>query len=111
MTTALRCRATGVSFVPGYPGTLADLKRRCDVAGPIGADLVRDHDNAEDLNATAIVVEGRRLGWVPRDFAAFIAPQIDDGAAWAASVIFVAIDREHPRRPGLEVELYRKDES
>lgn len=105
--TTLRCRATGVTFADGYPRNLGDLARRCHVAGPVPLELVRDLDNAEDLNATSVQLEGRHLGWLPRDFAAFIAPQIDAGAPWSAVAVFVAVDQEKPQRPGLELELTR----
>lgn len=107
-TSTLRVRAAGVSFVDGYPRNLVDLQARCAIAGPIPADLERDLDNPADLNATAIVIEGRRLGWIPRDFAAFIAPQLDNGVRWRAEAVFVAVDLDHPGRPGLEVELIRE---
>lgn len=105
--TTLRVRAAGVTFVEGYPNNLADLARRCALAGPVPIELERDLDNADDLNATAVVLEGRRLGWLPRDFAAFIAPQIDAGQKWQAAAIYVAVDEEHRNRPGLELEVSR----
>lgn len=67
----------GVTFAPGYPANLVDLARRCRHSGPVPLELRRDLDNAEDLNATAVEVEGRHLGWVPRDLAARLAPELD----------------------------------
>lgn len=109
--TMLRVRASGVTFAPGYPRNLVDLQRRCWIDGPVDLELVRDLDNAEDLNATSIRLEGRHLGWVPRDFAAFIAPQIDAGAEWCAQAVYVAVDLDHKAKPGLEVQLIRKGDS
>lgn len=100
----LRVRVAGVTFAPGYPRNLADLARRCAVA-PVPIDLERETDNAHDLNAISVTLEGRLLGRLPADIAAFVAPQIDQGVSWTAEAIYVAVDEEHPERPGLEIEL------
>lgn len=103
--SALFCRASGVTFVDGYPRNLADIAIRCHEEYPLPVDLVRDLDNPEDLNATAVVLEGRRLGWVPRDVAAEVAPSIDSGTTWMAWALFVAVDLDHRERPGLQLLL------
>lgn len=100
----LRVRVAGVTFAPGYPRNLADLAPRCATA-PVPIELVREIDNAYDLNAISVMLEGRLLGRLPADIAAFIAPQIDQGVPWSAEAVYVAVDLDHPERPGLEIEL------
>lgn len=98
-------RAAGVSFVEGYPGNLLDLVYRIEEEGGVAAELVRDPENPHDLNAISIRIEGRHMGWVPRDVAAVLAPQLDEGQPWEAVVTQVAVDLDHRDRPGLAVRL------
>jgi hypothetical protein len=60
-------------------------------------ELRRDPDNEHDPNAVMVLAGGEQLGWVPRELAAEIAPQLDRGSPWSAVVL-----REHrlsPRDP------------
>ena len=60
-------------------------------------ELRRDPDNEHDPHAIAVLAGGEQVGWVPRELAAEIAPQLDRGAPWSAIVL-----REHrpsPRDP------------
>jgi hypothetical protein len=60
-------------------------------------ELRRDPDNEHDPNAIAVLAGGEQVGWVPRELAAVLAPEIDAGRPWAAAVL-----REHrpsPRDP------------
>jgi hypothetical protein len=57
-----------------------------DAAAP-GRLLVlrRDAGNEHDPNAIAVdTADGDQLGWVPRELAAELAPQLDAGAPWSA---------------------------
>jgi hypothetical protein len=76
-------------------------------------ELRRDPGNEHDANAVMVLAGGEQIGWVPRELAAEIAPQLDSGAPWSAVVL-----REHrasprdPRSgvtmllaPGSEIEL------
>ncbi len=60
--------------------------------------LRRDAGNVHDANAIAVATEdGAQLGYVPREVAAELAPELDAGRPWAAVVL-----REHrpsPRDP------------
>lgn len=105
---ALRTRVAGVTFADGYPRNLADLQPRCAEA-PVPLALERDLDNAYDMNAINVMLEGRMLGRLPADVAVFIAPQIDQGVAWSAQAMYVAVDLEHPERPSLEIELTKEN--
>jgi hypothetical protein len=60
-------------------------------------ELRRDPANEHDPNAVAVLAGGQQVGWVPRELAAEIAPQLDRGSPWSAVVL-----REHrlsPRDP------------
>jgi hypothetical protein len=103
--SAVVARLTGVSFVAGYPRNLLDLVERIGHDGALLADVVRDLDNPEDLNATGVELEGRRLGWLPRPIAADVAPRIDAGAKMHAVVWRIAVDLDHRDKPGVDVML------
>ena len=62
-------------------------------------ELRRDLGNPHDANAIAVHGDGggEQLGWVPREVAAELAPQLDDGAPWAAVVL--REQRRSPRDP------------
>ncbi|MGH2848721.1 MAG: HIRAN domain-containing protein [Thermoleophilaceae bacterium] len=58
-----------------------------DAAEPGRAlELRRDAANVHDANAIAVHGGGggEQLGWVPRDLAAELAPEIDEGRPWSA---------------------------
>jgi HIRAN domain len=57
-------------------------------------ELRRDPENEHDTNAIAVLAGGAQVGWVPRELAAEIAPQLDRGAPWSAIVL-----REHRASP------------
>lgn len=99
-------RVAGVTFAPGYPSNLLDLVERIWRA-PVPAEVVREPDNAHDLNAVAIHVEGRPIGHLPADLARRVAPDMDRGATWRAEVAHIAVDLDHPKRPGCEITIWR----
>ena len=61
-------------------------------------DLRRDPGNEHDPNAIAVHArEGEQLGWVPREIAAELAPELDAGRPWSALVL--REQRASPRDP------------
>lgn len=70
-------------------------------------ELRRDPDNPHDPNAIAVHAVGgdeqvgrggdEQVGWVPRELAAELAPQLDAGDAWSALVL--REQRRSPRDP------------
>ena len=103
-------RVAGVTFAPGYPGNLHKLRRICEVGHPEVAyevALKRNPTNEHDPNAIEIHVPalGGMVGHVPADLAARLAPLLDQGLQLHAEVWSVAIDDEHPDRPGLTVSI------
>jgi hypothetical protein len=62
-------------------------------------ELRRDPDNPHDPNAIAVhpAGGGEQLGWVPRELAAELAPDLDGGRPWSAIVL--REQRRSPRDP------------
>ena len=60
-------------------------------------ELRRDPDNEHDPNAIAVHAGGEQVGWVPRELAEKLAPQLDDGRPWSAIVL--REQRRSPRDP------------
>jgi hypothetical protein len=75
-------------------------------------ELRRDPANPHDANAIAVHGDGggEQLGWVPREVAAELAPELDEGRPWAAVVL--REQRRSPREPrhGLTMLLARAAE-
>jgi hypothetical protein len=60
--------------------------------------LRRDPGNEHDPSAVAVDVPGgEQVGWVPREVAAELAPELDAGRAWSAVVL--REQRPSPRDP------------
>jgi hypothetical protein len=71
-----------------------------DAVAPGGAlELRRDPDNAHDPNAIQVhpSAGGDQVGWVPRELAAELAPELDAGRPMAAVVL--REQRRSPRDP------------
>jgi hypothetical protein len=62
-------------------------------------ELRRDLGNPHDENAIAVHGDGggEQLGWVPREVAAELAPELDEGRPWSAVVL--REQRRSPRDP------------
>jgi hypothetical protein len=66
--------------------------------------LRRDPANPHDPNAIAVDTDaGEQLGWVPRELAAELAPDLDAGRPWSAVVL--REQRASPRDPRTGVTL------
>ena len=61
-------------------------------------ELRRDPENEHDPNAIAVHAGGgAQVGWVPRELAAELAPELDAGEPWSAIVL--REQRRSPRDP------------
>jgi len=61
-------------------------------AGVLKVDLVREPENQFDPNAVKVIllehIPGLHIGYLPKDIAAVLAPQVDEGRIWLeASVL------------------------
>ena len=89
----LAARGLRVAGVAGARFQVAALES--DAAAPgRPLELRRDPHNEHDPNAVAVLAGGEQIGWVPRELAAEIAPQLDRGSPWSAVVL-----REHRASP------------
>jgi hypothetical protein len=73
--------------------------------------LRRDPANEHDPNAIAVdTASGGQVGWVPRELAAEIAPELDAGTPWSAVVL--REQRASPRDPrsGITILLARAEQ-
>jgi hypothetical protein len=69
-----------------------------DAAAPGAAlELRRDPANEHDASAIAVHAGGEQIGWVPRELAAELAPELDAGRPWSA--IALREQRLSPRDP------------
>jgi len=118
-------KVVGVTFVAGYPQNLYRLQeiaatRYLEAPGslsnpgqiePLPVVLIRNPENPHDENAIEVHVPalGRSgmIGHIPAAIAARLAPVIDEGVAYHASVVVVLIHPDNPSNPGIEIRLER----
>ena len=94
---ALAGRGLRVSGVAGSRHQ-GDAVATADAAPGRPLELRRDRDNAHDDNAFAVhAASGEQVGWVPRELAAELAPDLDAGRSWSAVVL--RDQRASPRDP------------
>jgi HIRAN domain len=84
-------RIAGVAGAARHPDALA--------AARLGEPLVlrRDPGNEHDPNAIEVLAGQQQIGWVPRELAAELAPELDAGRPWSAVVL--REQRPSPRDP------------
>jgi hypothetical protein len=90
----------GLSFMPGYPQTILCL---LDIEKGAPIQLVRNPDNVYDSNAIEVRLGGTMLGHLAKEVAARLAPEMDNGAEWWATLYQVRVSPENPNNPGLDI--------
>ena len=94
----LSSRGLHVAGVAGAGRHHADAIAASEAAAPgRPLELRRDPANEHDPNAIAVHAGGEQVGWVPRELAAELAPELDEGRAWSAIVL--REQRRSPRDP------------
>ena len=93
----LTARGLHVVGVAGAGRHHAEAIESCAVAPGSRLELRRDSHNEHDPNAIAVLAGGAQVGWVPRELAAELAPELDSGQPWAAIVL--REQRRSPRDP------------
>jgi hypothetical protein len=89
-------RVAGVAGASRHHGEALAVEDRAKPGEPL--DLRRDPGNEHDPNAIAVHARGgEQLGWVPREMAAELAPELDAGRPWSALVL--REQRASPRDP------------
>lgn len=93
---SLAARGLRVAGVAGAAQHHADAVGAEDVGAGRALELRRDRGNEHDANAIAVypAAGGEQVGWVPRELAAELAPDLDAGRSWSAVVL-----REQRRSP------------
>jgi hypothetical protein len=91
----VRSRGWRVAGVAGAARHHGDVLASDTVDPGRSLELRRDPDNPHDPHAIAVhAAGGGQVGWVPREIAAELAPDLDAGRPWAAVVL-----REHRSSP------------
>jgi hypothetical protein len=109
----LAARGLIVASVAGAARHHADALASDAAAPGSSLELRREPANEHDPDAIAVDLPGdpvgEQLGWVPREVAAQIAPELDAGSAWSA--LSLRESRPSPRDPraGLTMLLARAD--
>jgi HIRAN domain-containing protein len=93
----LAARGLRVVGIAGAAGHHADALQSEAAAPGSQLALRRDPDNPHDPNAIAVYARDEQVGWVPREVAAELAPELDAGGAWSAVVL--REQRRSPRDP------------
>ena len=93
----LAARGLKVTSVAGAASHHAEALERAPAAPGAPLELRRDPHNEHDANAIAVLAGGELIGFVPREPAAELAPQLDAGRAWSAVVL--REQRASPRDP------------
>ena len=95
----LHSRGMRVAGVAGAGQHHAEAVASHDVEPGRPLELRRDPANPHDANAIAVHAAGggEQVGWVPRELAAELAPELDAGREWAA--ISLRESRATPRDP------------
>lgn len=87
-----------VAAVAGAGRHHADELQSEDASPGRPLELRRDPENEHDSQAIAVhTASGEQIGWVPRDLAAQIAPELDRGTHWSALALREL--RASPRDP------------
>jgi hypothetical protein len=94
----LAARGLHVVGVAGAGSHHADALETDAVAPGRPLELRRDPDNPHDQNAIAVhPAGGEQVGWVPRELAVELAPELDAGKPWSA--LALREQRRSPRDP------------
>jgi hypothetical protein len=96
---SLAARGLRVSGVAGAAAHHQEAVGREDVGPGRALELRRDPANEHDPNAVAVYPAGggEQVGWVPRELAAELAPELDAGRPWSA--LTLREQRRSPRDP------------
>lgn len=68
----------------------------------IKVTLVREPENAYDANAIKVLADGKQIGYIGKEFAAIIAPQMDEYEEFEAKVKGIG---EFKNRPYCEITI------
>lgn len=108
MPEEFRTKVVGISFSEGYPNNVFALaKDAALMTSP--CQLIREPDNEHDSNAIRIEVNGSAIGHIPRLIAIALAPRLDRGEKWLASIHSIIVSNENANQPGLKINVWRDE--
>ena len=100
-------KVVGVSFIEAYPENIYALAKDTAVMNaPLS--LVRDPNNQHDEYAIRVEASTGLLGHLPRLIALILAPKLDAGEVWNASVHSIVVSSENVNQPGIKIHVWRK---
>ena len=102
---ALAARGLRVVGVAGAARHHAEALESEAAAPGRALELRRDRENPHDPNAIAVHAGDEQVGWVPREVAAELAPELDAGRPWSAVVLREQRASPRDRRSGLTMLL------
>jgi hypothetical protein len=91
----LSARGVRIASVAGAALHHAEALEQPALGAPLA--LRRDPGNEHDRNAIQVLAGEEQIGWVPRELAAELAPELDAGRTWSAVVL--REQRPSPRDP------------
>lgn len=91
----------GLSFIPGYPDNVYELAKLRET----GVYITRNPENPYDGNAIEVHSLNGMLGHLSKEVAARLAPLMDSGTTYVATVYQVRVSPENPNNPGLDILL------
>ena len=92
---SLTARGLRIASVAGAARHHAEALESAALGSPLA--LRRDPGNEHDPNAIQVLAGAEQIGWVPRDLAAELAPELDAGRTWSA--VALREQRASPRDP------------
>jgi len=92
---SLTARGLRIASVAGAARHHAEALESAALGSPLA--LRRDPGNEHDPNAIQVLAGAGQVGWVPRDLAAELAPELDAGRTWSA--VALREQRASPRDP------------
>lgn len=101
-------KVVGVSFAPDYPNNIYAIAKNV-VSANAPCTLVREPDNEFDSNAIRVDVEGNCIGHIPKLISMVLAPKMDNGERWIASVHSIVVSSENVNQPGLKINVWREE--
>ncbi|MCM1269390.1 MAG: HIRAN domain-containing protein [Ruminococcus flavefaciens] len=72
----------------------------------ITIELKREQDNKYDANAVMVLADGKQIGYIGKEYAAIIAPMMDDCEEFTAVVKGIG---EYKNRPYCEITINQLD--
>lgn len=99
-------KVVGVSFSPDYPNNIYRLAESVATMTAV-CSIHREPDNEHDANAIRVDVNGVTIGHIPKLIALILAPKMDAGEKWNASINAIVVSSMNVEQPGLKIDVWR----